>query len=254
MPDKTGKSENPFFGGASEYASHRPSYPAALADHIAGLCHSRSLALDIGCGTGQFSQLLAERFSQVIATDISQEQINKAVPHDLIDYRCETAEHIGVERGRADLIIAAQAAHWFDRKLFYQEAARVAAPNAIIALVTYGVLSIEGIPDSVFQHFYWRVIHRFWPPERRHVETGYANLDFPFDEIAIPDFFIERDWRPDQLIGYIKTWSATKNARREGTEYLIETFEDEIYGAWGDPNRTRRIKWPIAGRIGRITG
>ncbi len=253
MGPKILRSDNPFSDGASAYARHRPSYPAVFVDRLVGLCRSHSLALDIGCGTGQFSRLLAERFSQVIATDISRQQINQAVAHPLIDYRNESAEHIQIESGCADLIVAAQAAHWFDLPLFYKEITRVAAPSAIIALVTYGVPSIEGNLDSLLQHFYWHKIHRFWPPERRHVETGYADLDFPFDEVIMAGFSIERDWNLSQFIGYVKTWSAAKNAQREGASSLIEAFENEISDAWDDPDQTKRIKWPIAGRIGRIT-
>lgn len=247
------RSNNPFSDGGVLYARHRPSYPESLADSLAALCDSRALALDVGCGTGQLSRLLADRFTQVIATDASQAQITEAVPHATIDYRCESAEHINITQSSANLIVAAQAAHWFDLQAFYREVLRVAAPNAVIALLAYSVLSIEGELDEIFQRFYWQDIQRFWPPERRHVETGYADFEFPFKEVLMPEVYIERDWNLMQFLGYVNTWSAIKNARSDGASSVLENFAIELTDAWGDPDQTRLVKWPIVGRVGFVS-
>ena len=60
------------------YAAHRPTYPPALVDFLANAAPGRELALDVGCGTGQLSMLLAERFDRVIATDASAQQLASA--------------------------------------------------------------------------------------------------------------------------------------------------------------------------------
>ena len=61
-----------FSGHAAAYAATRPHYPAALFDWLAGTCSERRLAWDVGCGNGQASRALAERFDRVIATDPSE--------------------------------------------------------------------------------------------------------------------------------------------------------------------------------------
>lgn len=252
MPNLQPRSNNPFSDGGAAYAKHRPSYPIQMVKLLAAECDSHLFALDVGCGNGQLSGLLAEHFTHVIATDVSEAQINEAKAHASIDYRCEAAENISVESGSVNLIVAAQAAHWFDLPAFYQEVIRVAAPNAVIALLAYGVLSIEGAIDQPFQRFYWQDIQRYWPAERRHVETGYADFEFPFQEQRLSKVAIERDWNLAQFIGYVNTWSATKNARREGAATVIEAFEREITDLWGAPAQTRRVRWPIVGRMGRV--
>lgn len=246
------RSNNPFSEGSADYAKHRPNYPMRLVELLAAGCESRDLAVDVGCGNGQLSGLLSHHFTRVIATDVSASQIKQATSHSAIDYRCEAAEAISVESGSVNLLVAAQAAHWFDLPTFYQEVIRVAAPNAVIALLAYGVLSIEGGLDKRFQRFYWQDIQRFWPAGRRHVETGYNDFEFPFQEQQLPKVSIERDWNLSQFIGYVNTWSATKNARREGAIAVIEAFEREFVDEWGDPHQTRRIRWPIVGRIGTV--
>ena len=42
------------------------------------VCAPLQLAVDVGCGSGQSTEPLADHFKEVIGVDISQEQINKA--------------------------------------------------------------------------------------------------------------------------------------------------------------------------------
>lgn len=68
-----------FSTGSANYAAHRPTYPAQLVDELAALCPGTRLALDCGCGTGQLTVLLAERFERVVGTDASAAQIDKEI-------------------------------------------------------------------------------------------------------------------------------------------------------------------------------
>jgi SAM-dependent methyltransferase len=210
------------------------------------------MALDVGCGTGQLSVLLAERFGQVVATDASAQQIEKAEPHERVDYRVAPAEASGLTGHSVDLITVAQAAHWFDLPAFYTEARRVGKPGAILALITYGVLRADPEIDPVIQHFYKDVVGPYWPPERRHVEEGYRSFDFPFDEMTPPPLAIEVKWRAADLIGYADTWSAVRGAERALGREPIETFQHDLAKAWGNPEKRRAIRFPLSFRIGRV--
>jgi SAM-dependent methyltransferase len=134
---------NHFLTGADAYALHRPTYPDTFVAALADLAPARRLALDVGCGTGQMSVLLAERFDAVIATDASAAQIAQATPHPKVRYAQAAAETVSAPVGSVDLIVAAQAAHWFDLPAFHAAARTMAAPGAVIALVTYGVMRIH---------------------------------------------------------------------------------------------------------------
>jgi SAM-dependent methyltransferase len=129
---------------AAGYAAHRPRYPTALVEYLAEIAPSLHLALDCGCGTGQLSVRLASRFERVVATDASASQIANAEPHDRVEYRVAPAEKSGLPDGTVDLITVAQAAHWLDLDSFYGEVRRVARHDGVVALVTYGVLHVEG--------------------------------------------------------------------------------------------------------------
>jgi ubiquinone/menaquinone biosynthesis C-methylase UbiE len=243
---------NPFSDGAENYAKHRPKYPDELAKNLASLCPNNELAIEVGCGTGQFSHCLASQFEKVLATDLSVEQIKQAEPLNNITFKSEPAEKISANHNSASLIVAAQAAHWFDLNKFYKEATRVAVNEAIIALLSYGVLNVEGEADERFQRFYWQEIHSYWAPDRKHVETGYETFEFPFKELTLPPVKIVCQWNFNQLIGYIQTWSAMKALKQEGAEHIYNEFHKDMKAIWGEPEVTKTITWPISSRVGKI--
>lgn len=244
-------SRNWFDQGGQAYARFRPEYPPELAAYLASLAPDRGLAVDVGCGNGQLTQLLAAHFGQVVGLDPSADQISNAIPNERIDYRCAPAERLPLPDASATLVTAAQAAHWFDLPAFYAEVRRVALPGAILALVSYGVLSLEPGLDERFQTFYRDEIGPYWPPERKLVDSGYATIDFPFEEIAPPALQIRLDWTLDQFLGYLQTWSAVRKAREAGRDGLLLDFAGDLARLWGDPQAKRPVSWPIAMRIGK---
>lgn len=238
---------------SADYATYRPTYPTQLVDELAKISPATNLALDIACGTGQLSVLLADRFNQVIATDASASQIEKATPHPKVTYRTALAEYSGLPDQSVDLITVAQAAHWLDLEKFYTEVGRIAKRNAAIALITYGILHVEGEEiDNVIQDFYYKIIGPYWPAERRHVEDGYRNLPFPFRETQIPNLAIEVQWRLQDLVGYLKTWSAVTAASKALGTNPMARFEKDLSKDWSDPELKRRVRWPLSVRAGHI--
>lgn len=212
----------------------------------------RGHALDLGCGTGQLSVLLAGEFDRVTATDPSASQIASAGARGNIRYAIGTAEAIDLPPASLDLIVAAQAAHWFDLPAFYAEARRIAAPGAALALVSYGVPRLSGPAGAPFAQFYWQDSHEHWPPDRAHVESGYRSLDFPFAERGLPTLTITRDWSLAELAGYVETWSAARRARKAGAGAQIDAGMAEIGQLWGDPATQYRVSWPLVARIATL--
>jgi SAM-dependent methyltransferase len=241
-----------FSSGSANYAAHRPTYPIALVDELATASPGHGLALDCGCGTGQLSVLLAERFDRVVATDASAAQVEKAQPHERVTYRAALAEDSGLADASVDLVTVAQAAHWLDLDKFYDEVRRIARPNAAVALITYGVLHVDGPVDPLVQRFYYETIGPYWPAERRHVEEGYRSLPFPFPERQLPSLAIEVSWSLEDLLGYIDTWSAVKAAEKAlGTNPVVD-LAAELREAWGDQQVRRKVTWPLSLRVGNV--
>ena len=239
---------------ATDYATHRPTYPPALVDLLARLAPARRLAWDVGCGSGQLSVLLADRFERVWATDASSEQLARATAHPRVTYRCAPAQTSGLEEGVVDLSTAAQAAHWLDLPSYYAEVRRVTRRGGIVALISYGVMTVAPDVDAVVRPFYHDVLGAYWPPERRHVDEGYRSLPFPFAERSaqVPDFEIRLEWRFADVVGYVGTWSAVGTLQRAQGPAPLEAFQRALARAWGPSERVRTVRWPLAIRVGRV--
>src|SRR5215471_972261 len=234
---------------AADYAIFRPGYPRSLFDYLGSIAPSRQLAWDCGTGNGQAAVGLASLFDCVIATDASNKQISNAQSSERIQYRVAPAENSGIDSETIDLIMVAQALHWFDSDCFYAEARRVLKREGVLAASAYNLLHIEKAIDQVVNRYYHEVVGPFWPPERELVEQ-FSNLSFPFHELDAPKFEMTGSWDFDHLVGYLRTWSSTQRfIAARGTDPLEQIME-ELRDAWGEPRQMRSITWPLTMRIG----
>ncbi len=246
--DASGAADH-FSGHAKAYLTGRPDYPDALFEWLAEQAPARRLAVDVGCGNGQATRGLASHFEAVLGTDMSGPQITRAQGAENVQYVVAPADHLPVEDGTCDLLTAAQAAHWFDHDAFHAEAERVLTQGGVLALWTYEMVRVTDRIDTMLDALRLETLGPDWPPERRHVDAGYATLPFPYPELGPPDLMIEREWRSGDLLAYVESWSALQRHRaRTGTDPL-SAFGDQLREAWGDCSRL--ASWQLRMRVGR---
>ena len=245
-------SKDYFSGHAALYAQARPRYPDALFDWLASVSPRHGLAWDAGCGNGQASVALARVFDCVIGTDASAEQIAQAAAAANVEYRVEAAEAPSLSDRSIDLVIVAQALHWFDLAKFYGGVNRVLASDGVIAVWSYGLSQVSRDVDAAFLRLYDQWLGNYWPPERRHIENGYAELEFPYASVGdVPAFEMACEWTLAQYLAYLSTWSATRLYMQATGVDPIERIAPEFAAAWGDPEQTRIVRWPLVLRSGR---
>ncbi len=247
------KFKDHFSGHAAQYAQFRPHYPAALFEYLASLAPAHEYAWDCATGNGQAAFALTSHFQRVIATDASAEQIANTEPHDAVKYRVTPAEGSGLEDNSIDLVTVAQALHWFDIPAFFAEAHRVLKPNGVIAIWAYNLLKISPEIDRLVENFYTETTGPFWPPERVIVEAGYRSIAFPFAEIDAPPFRMEARWTLEQLLGYLRTWSATQKFLAARGFNPVNSLGQELRAVWDEAEKTRLVQWPLTLRVGKTT-
>jgi SAM-dependent methyltransferase len=252
VSDTTPSFHDHFSVVAGGYAAHRPHYPSELLDYLTSIAPRHETVWDAGCGSGQLSVALASRFRRVLATDASAKQIAAAEQHPGVEYRCAPAESSGLPDACVDLVVSAQAAHWFDLPRFHAEARRVATPGAVIALATYALPSGGESVDPVIDRFYRGPLGPHWPPERKHAEDGYRSMEFPFEELVAPALEIRVGWDLGAFLGYVETWSAVLALQRAEGRTRLEEFRRELARAWGRQDAVRTIRWPLSVRAGRL--
>jgi len=242
--------ENFFAPIAKEYARFRPRYPEALFAYLASIAPSRQLAWDCATGTGQSASALVEHFDSVVATDISEELMAHAVPHDRIMYSKADALNSGLATGSIDLITVANALHWFHGEPFVQEVRRVLKPGGVIAAWSFAFAQITPEVDRLTRKLHSEIVDPFWIEPNRIVEHGYKDLYFPFDPIDPPAFDMISHMDLDSLEGYLRTWSASTKFRAAHGIDPIGLVHEELLIAWGDPAKVREVHWTLNLRVG----
>lgn len=123
------------FGSVADaYDRARPAYADEAVRWLAGGDSLR--VLELGAGTGKLTRSLVDHGHHVIATDPIPEMVRHLsanVPEARVVQA--TAEEIPLPSRSVDVVIAAQAFHWFDHGRAVPEMARVLRPGGALALV-----------------------------------------------------------------------------------------------------------------------
>ena len=242
-----------FSSSASRYATFRPGYPPALFAWLGSVAPDRHRAWDCGTGSGQAAVHLADQFEQVVATDASDAQLAHAARRSRVHYAAMSAERCALRDDSASLVTVAQALHWFDQPAFFAEARRVLVAGGLLAVWSYGLLTLhDATLDDIVHRFHREAMGPYWPPERRLVDEGYRSLTLPFEHVDAPPFAMHADWTLVHLAGYLSTWSAVQRARVVTGVDPVSGVVETLRAAWGRDEEVRRLEWPLALHVARV--
>ncbi|XP_077977811.1 putative methyltransferase DDB_G0268948 [Glandiceps talaboti] len=212
--------------------------------NIQGAIEKQRLAVDVGCGPGQSTTILAEYFHQVVGLEISESQLQEANVNNHypnVKYRAGSADSLPVDDGAVDLITAAQAAHWFDLQRFYQEVDRVLRPNGCLAVYGYGLPQImkeDGRSNQQFKTLLYNLHYRTWKKyfcvdKRLILANHYQDIILPYKEdfLRVDNLSIRMEYTVEDFIGYLKTTSSYTKCLRDnptGTDTILSSLQEEI--------------------------
>ncbi|KAM9334040.1 putative methyltransferase [Symphorus nematophorus] len=209
---------------AAAYLQYRVA-PHELISTIMGYMEKKppnqfKLAVDVGCGSGQGTILLAPYFTKVVGTDISPAQLEMAQTNNNppnVSYRQSPAEDLPFASGEVDLVTAFTAAHWFDRLKFLQEADRVLRPGGCLALLSYTMAmeleygDVSNTLNDICQEFYAALLPFRDPYLGSSSLKIYSDM---FDSCSYPDkewnecFDIKRILPLSGYIGMVQSFSS----------------------------------------------
>ena len=148
-----------YAGTAGHYAAGRAAYPAALADLLAGelgLDGSGRL-LDVGCGPGSLTLLLAPLFAAATGLDADPDMLAVAARRateagvTTVDWRHLRAEQLPAGLGTYRVVTFAQSFHWLDRPRVAAAVRGMLEPGG--ACVHVHATTHEGVdPDRELAH------------------------------------------------------------------------------------------------------
>ena len=206
-----------------------------------------------------------EHYRQVVATDASKVQLERATPHPRILYLHtpptakddELASLIGGENS-VDLITVAQAVHWLDLPTFYPLASRLLRkPGGVIAVWCYNSPAVNPEFDAAMEAFF----HTTLPYRERnanHVFDEYKSLPFPFESVGLGSegnpvaMDIPKEVSFGGISRWLGSWSAVVTAKRQGVDLLSDEVIKGLESAWGGSKLVRSVAFKafmLAGKV-----
>lgn len=239
-----------FGAQANAYRQFRPNYPSQLFEALAAASNGHELAWDCATGSGQAALPLARFYESVLATDASAKQLQYAAATDAVYFIQAPAEAPCLKPASVDLLVVAQALHWFHLPTFFAVAKSVLKPGGVFAAWTYNLMTVDATIDPLLNHFYHNTLGAYWPTERRLVESGYADIAMPFAMLELGEFAMTAKWNHEELCGYLSTWSAVQHYKEDTGNDPLPDLHAQLNQVWGDKNATREVSWPLSIKAG----
>ena len=146
-----------FTDRVADYVNGRPTYPLAVIDRLRKHCSFDAdwSVVDVAAGTGLSTALFLGNGNATTAVEPNtamREAADAAFAEDPnYDSVGTTAEATGLPDGCCDLVVAAQAFHWFDRTAFARECRRLLTPRGRV-LILRNVLEPDAGPAAAAYH------------------------------------------------------------------------------------------------------
>jgi len=184
-------------GSAEYYLTGRLPYPerlrAALREHLPSDCRGR--LLDLGCGPGSLTLLLAPLFDEVVAVDADAEMVavgqREATRHGLtnVAWQRAAAEDLG-DVGPFDVVTLAQSFHWMDRPVVAAKIRHWLKPGGycvhVGATTHESAAEAHGLPHPLPpRQVIQELIRSYLGPQRRAGQGINSGCTVPGDEDGI---------------------------------------------------------------------
>ncbi|XP_061548090.1 putative methyltransferase DDB_G0268948 [Phycodurus eques] len=229
---------------AASYWKYRISPSDHLIQHVLKFVEKQKggpllLAVDVGCGSGQGTVMLAKHFASVVGTDVSPAQLEVALQYTQesnVTYRQCVAEELPLADSSVDLITAMSAFHWFDRTRFLQEVDRVLKPRGCLALLNYTLEMELDYPGCCLQSLnqvckeFYTALHPYRSPL-----LGASSIELYREAYnSIP--YADKEWnesvwvkRPMPLCSYmglVESFSSYQALLREDHQKAVRLSQD----------------------------
>jgi SAM-dependent methyltransferase len=254
---------------AADYDAYRPGYPDAIVDTALqrGGLAAGARVLEVGCGTGKLTELLAARGLEIDAIDPGAAMIaaaRKRVGDDAnVRFHEGRFEDVALPENAYDAVFSATAFHWVEPEVGWAKVAAHLRDGGLLALLVYAGISHEGSADvdrefrAVLETFVPELVED-WPDMRdldsllRDARAAQANVSAVwdsimfegihgltveaaaalFDDVEIDHELTYSDWTADALIELHRTTSTHARIPEE-LRPTVETADREVVARHG---------------------
>lgn len=187
-----------FSDRVENYVKYRPDYPREIVGYLAANCglSRESVVADVGCGTGISCLMFLENGNRVIGVEPNAHMRAAAVEFLSGFPRFEsvdgTSDVTNVETDSIDMVVAAQAFHWFDPEKTRPEFHRILRRNGHIVLI-WNERQIDTTPFLIeYEAFLLKYANDYGNVRHENIadaelsgffQQDYASVTFPNEQI-----------------------------------------------------------------------
>jgi len=232
-----------FSNRVANYVRYRPDYPREIIGFLRDSADlvSKSVIVDIGCGTGISSRMFLQNGNRVFGVE-PNEAMRAAAIEELAKFNSfiavdGTSERTTLPNASADLVVAAQAFHWFDAEKTRPEFLRILKPSGHIVLI-WNERQLDTTPFLIeYEAFLLKYAYDY--PSVRHDNTDKLRLreffkgDFKsstFQNVQIFDF--------DGLKGRLLSSSYMPS----DSDAIFPSMIEELYALFAKHRENDKIK------------
>lgn len=228
------KNTDRFSDRVENYIKYRPGYPAEILDWLiekTGFT-SGSIVADIGSGTGISAEMFLKNGNKVYAVEPNKEMREAADKlleiYDGYVSIDGTSEATTLPDHSIDIIVAAQAFHWFDRKAFKLESGRISRAGAHCLLI-WNERKVESDFEKAYEDLLIRYATDYQQVDHRNIrEKDLVDFFAPYPVVSVT-LHNEQVFDYDGVKGRLLSSSYAPNVGEPNFEpmiaYLIEIFE-----------------------------
>ncbi|KAL9654399.1 hypothetical protein ABK040_010426 [Willaertia magna] len=242
-----------------EYERYRFEYPNEIFSFIKEQLNEKTdvIALDVACGNGLATFELSKFCKFVLAIDPSENQLSNAKEK----MNKKNVTNIKFERGSAetledlvkahlenlesneahecfDLIVVAQALHWFNFDTFFRNVEKLLKPGGVFVAWGFTINEFKNQKAQEIQlDFYENTLKEYWTERRLIIDQKYKTIPFvPFPQLTSNHtLYDNRRISLQNYVKYIGTLSAlNRYHERFGDEkknQLLGDFQEKLLKA-----------------------
>ena len=143
---------------AELYDQARPGYPEQIFDDLLAFAclGPEAIVLEVGCGTGQASQALAQRAYRLVCLELGNQLATvarrKLAPFPRVEVVTSAFESWDPRELVFDMVFAASSWHWLNPEVRYEKAARLLKPSGALAILSCGHTFPDGFDPLLYRN------------------------------------------------------------------------------------------------------
>lgn len=232
-----------FSNRVENYVKYRPDYPRAIIPFLTEKCGltPESTIADIGCGPGISSRMFLENGNRVIGVEpnaamraAAKEYLGKFPEFTVIE---GTSDRTALADGSVDIVVAAQAFHWFDPDTTRFEFRRILKPGGHIVLI-WNERQLDTTPFLIeYEAFLVKYAYDYGSVRHDNIQTEELD-DFFQKEYGSVSFENVQDFDFEGLKGRMLSSSYMPNE----TDAIFEEMTKELRSLFAKHAENDRIK------------